>query len=101
MVLLFKGLTRRIKAISPAINGKSIITNPASGLSPITLKSLGLAAICENTAGFEIDFISMEISKGTAPIVFDTIRTAANITIYLQKLFLPVNVDSRWFILKV
>jgi hypothetical protein len=43
----------------------------------------------------------MEISNGTAPIVFDTIRTAANITIYLQKLFLPVNVDSRWFIVKV
>jgi hypothetical protein len=97
-VRLFNGLTRRIKAANPAINGKSIITRPAFVLRPIMLKSLGLAAICENTAGFEPDFINMAISNGMAPIVFDTIRTTANIIIYLQKLFLPVNVDSRWFI---
>jgi hypothetical protein len=29
-----------------------------------------------------------------------TIKTAGIITIYRQKLFLPVNVDSRWFIVK-
>ena len=82
------------------MNGKSIRTNPTFGLSPITLRSFGLAASCVNTAGFESDFISVAISKGIAPIVFDTIRTTANITMYLQKLFLPVNVDSRWFIVK-
>src|SRR5450759_1891423 len=97
---LFKGLTRRTKAINPAMNGKSNITNPTSGLSPNTLKSFGFAAICEKTAGSDLIFISMEISKGIAPIVFDTIRTTANIMIYLQKLFLLLNDDSRWFILK-
>jgi hypothetical protein len=59
-----------------------------------------LAANCENTDGFEPDFNEMEIIKGIAPIVFAVIRITANITIYLQKLFLPKNVDSRWFIVK-
>jgi hypothetical protein len=89
-----------MKATKPAMNGKIIIINPASGLSPITLKSLGLAASCENTAGFEADLINMAISSGTAPIVFATIKTTANIRKYLQKLFLLFNVDSRWFIVK-
>jgi hypothetical protein len=74
--------------------------NPIIGLKPIMLKSFGLAVNCENTDGFEPDFNEMEIIKGIAPIVFATIRITANIKIYLQKLFLPVNVDSRWFIVK-
>ena len=56
---------------------------------------------CENISGFDTDLISRPISRGKAPIVFDTINTAAIITIYLQKLFFPVNDDSRWFIVRM
>jgi len=77
------------------MKGNSIITKPIFGLTPKILKSLGLAESCEYTCGFELDLLNTAISKGIAPIVFDTIRTKANIRIYLQKAFLPVKVDSR------
>jgi hypothetical protein len=99
-VLRFKGLTKRINAANPAIKGNSIIRRPAFGSRPSTLKSSGLADSCENTSGFDADFITNEIINGIAPIVLEAIRIRTNITIYLQKLFLPLNADSRWFIVK-
>ena len=96
-VRLFKGLTSRTKAANPAIKGKSIIRSPVFGSRPNTLKSLGFAESREYTSGFETDFISDAIINGMAPMVFDAIRIMATITTYLQMLFFPVNVDSRWF----
>jgi hypothetical protein len=58
---------------------------------------LGLADIIDNIEGFENDLRSRPIRRGKAPIVFDAINTAGTITRYLQKLFLPLKVDSRWF----
>jgi hypothetical protein len=84
-----------MKAKRPIIKGTIIIIKPIFGLTPKILKSLGLAESCEYTAGFEADLLNTAISKGMAPIVFDTIKTTANIRIYRQKAFLPVNVDSR------
>jgi hypothetical protein len=95
MVLLFRGLTSRIKVINPAKNGNIIMMNTLIGPNPIMLKSFGLAENCEKTDGFEKDFINIERSKGIAPTVFAAIRITANINIYLQKPFLPLNVDSR------
>jgi hypothetical protein len=79
--LLFNGLTSRTKAIIPAINGNSIITSPSLGLRLRTLKSFGLAIIVENNPGLESDFMTIVIIRGKAPMVFDTMRTTANITI--------------------
>jgi hypothetical protein len=78
-----------------------IIMNPIIGFSPITLKSFGLEAYCENTDGFDPDFKNKEINNGIAPREFAAIRITTIIKIYLQKLFLPLNVDSRWFIVKI
>jgi hypothetical protein len=83
------------------MKGNIINKNPVFGLTPIIPKLLGLAENCENTVGFDPSFDKRVISTGTAPIVFATIKTTANIKKYLQKLFLPVNVDSRWFIVKI
>ena len=98
-VLLCIGLTSNAKAARPAINGKSIIMSPVTGSNPIMLKSFGFAASSEITVGSEPDFNIRAISKGNAPMVFDIMRMTASITIYLQKLFLPVNADSRWFMI--
>jgi hypothetical protein len=46
------------------------------------------------------DLTSNERSKGMAPIVLAAISIAANIRRYRQKLFFPVKVDSRWFIVE-
>ena len=40
-------------------------------------------------------------SRGSGPIVFVASSMATNITIYLHTAFLPVNDDSRWFIISV
>jgi hypothetical protein len=100
IVLLFNGLTSRINANSPAINGNIIIMKLTFGSSPRILRSFGLAANWENTAGFVVDFRNKTTSSGTEPILLAAIRTATSIITYLQKLFLPAKVDSRWFIIK-
>jgi len=95
------GLTNSRKADNPAINGNNSITNKVFELKPKTLKSFGLFESRENISGFDADFKPIAMSNGKAPIVLDTIRTTATITKYLQKLFFPENVDSRWFMVKL
>jgi hypothetical protein len=88
-------LINKIKAINPATKGKISITNPAVGFIPRRLRSFGFAENCAKMAGFDNDLIAIAISKGIAPIVFETMRTDANITIYRQRLFFPLTDDSR------
>jgi hypothetical protein len=97
-VRLFKGFTRTINANNPAMEGKSGIIRLTLGSRPNTLKSPGLAAIWDKTSWLEADFIARDNISGNAPIVFAIRIIMAIIKTYLQKLFLPANVDSRWFI---
>ena len=98
IVLLFNGLTSKTSTASPAKNGRSINIRNIFGSKPKALKSLELAANCDTASGLDTDFIPTAIIRGKPPIIFDAIRIAAIITIYLQRLFFPKNVDSRWFI---
>jgi hypothetical protein len=83
-----------VNAVNPAMKGNIIIRNITFELSPNTLRSIGLAAIRASVPGSEA-FKANEISIGILPIVFDTIKTDTTIIMYLQKLFLPLNDDSR------
>jgi hypothetical protein len=98
--LLFNGLIRKINAASPAIKGNSIAISPIFGSRPTILRSLGLAESCENRSGFDADLSTIATSRGNAPIVLETIRIIANMRIYRQTLFFPVNDASRCFIVK-
>jgi hypothetical protein len=94
-VLPFNGFTRKTNAMMPATKGISKRSKPILELKPNTLISDGFAAIFETTSGLDAALTPYAINNGIAPIVFDTINIAANITIYLQKLFFPLNADSR------
>jgi hypothetical protein len=83
-----------MNAAKPTTKGNIIIRNTTLELSPNTLISLGFAAIRASVPGSDA-FKAKEISIGIPPIVFDTINIEATITTYRQKLFLPLNVDSR------
>ncbi len=94
-LLPLRGLTSRIKATNPAIKGNSIIARTTFELSPRRLKSFGWAASPDNIPGSVSDLNIAATNRGMAPMLFDTRNTVINMTAYRQKLFLPVNDDSR------
>jgi hypothetical protein len=97
-VLECNGFIRNANAASPAMNGNNIKVSSRFSLMPGREKSFGFSASCDITWGSENDFTVLVISIGKVPIRLLARNTSTSMTIYLQRLFLPANDDSRCFI---
>jgi hypothetical protein len=88
-----------MKHTNPATNGNSSIINPKLESIPRRLRFPGFLAYVSATAGSDTFFMRTVTISGIEPIVFAPSNIENNINKYLQRLFLPIKEDSRWFII--